>query len=129
MKNPDITLYGIANCDTVKKSRAWLTARGLEYRFHDFKKLGVPADRLTLWIEQAGWERLLNRQGTTWRKLAAATQSAVHDAPSASILMQEHPSTIRRPVVEWRQGHGLRVTVGFDATSWQDAVENSLSVG
>lgn len=128
MKNPDITLYGIANCDTVRKSRAWLTARGLEHRFHDFKKLGVPPEALTQWLEQAGWEKLLNRQGTTWRKLDAATQAAVHDAPSARALMLEQPSIIKRPVVEWRQGGTLRVTVGFDAAQWSEPVPNGPTV-
>lgn len=129
MKNPDITVYGIANCDTVKKARAWLAAQGLEYHFHDFKKLGVPADRLALWVGQAGWEKLLNRQGTTWRKLAPATQATAQDAASASALMQEHSSTIKRPVVEWRQGDRLQVTVGFDAASWQALAENGGFVG
>lgn len=128
MKNPDITLYGIANCDTVKKSRAWLTAHGLEHRFHDFKKLGVPQGALDLWLEQAGWEKLLNRQGTTWRKLDAAIQGTVHDAPSARTLMLEQPSIIKRPVVEWRQPGVLHVTVGFDANQWGHHVQNGQSV-
>jgi Spx/MgsR family transcriptional regulator len=127
MKNPDITVYGIANCDTVKKARAWLTAQGLEYHFHDFKKLGVPTDRLPVWIAQTGWEKLLNRQGTTWRKLDAATQGTVHDAASA--VMREHTSTIKRPVVEWSQGKHLQVTVGFDTAHWQERVENGGFVG
>ncbi|MDY0105781.1 MAG: ArsC family reductase [Giesbergeria sp.] len=125
MKTPDITLYGITNCDTVKKARAWLTAQGLEYRFHDFKKLGVPPAPLALWLEQAGWEKLLNRQGTTWRKLDAATQAAVHDAASARSLMLEQPSIIKRPVVEWRHEGAVRVTVGFDAPQWSQCANNS----
>jgi len=129
MKNPDITVYGIANCDTVKKARAWLTAQGLAHHFHDFKKLGVPADRLALWIDQAGWEKLLNRQGTTWRKLDPATQATAQDAASASALMREHSSTIKRPVVEWRQGDRLQVSVGFDTASWQARAENGGFVG
>lgn len=129
MKNPDITVYGIANCDTVKKARAWLTAQGLAHHFHDFKKLGVPADRLALWIDQAGWEKLLNRQGTTWRKLDPATQATAQDAASASALMREHSSTIKRPVVEWRQGDRLQVSVGFDTASWQARAEKGGFVG
>lgn len=129
MKNPDITVYGITNCDTVKKARAWLTAQGLEYHFHDFKKLGVPADRLALWADQAGWEKLINRQGTTWRKLDPATQATARDAASACALMQEHPSTIKRPVVEWSQGKRLEVSVGFDAAGWQQRVANGGFVG
>lgn len=115
MITPDITLFGIANCDTVKKARAWLTAQGWAYQFHDFKKHGVPADRLTAWLADAGWEKLVNRQGTTWRKLDAATQAGVCDAASASALLQAHPSAIKRPVVEWRQGGEVRITVGFEA--------------
>lgn len=114
----DITLYGIANCDTVKKARAWLTAQGLTYHFHDFKKHGVPAERLAAWLAEAGWEKLVNRQGTTWRRLDAATQAAVHDAASASTLLQAHASAIKRPVVEWRCGVNHRTTVGFDAALW-----------
>ena len=118
MSTPDTTLYGIANCDTVKKSRAWLTAHGIEHHFHDFKKHGVPADRLPEWIAAAGWEKLVNRQGTTWRKLAADVQASVRDAASASALLQAHPSAIKRPVVEWRRGNTLQTTVGFDAAQW-----------
>ncbi len=110
------TLYGIPNCDTVKRARAWLTAQGIEYQFHDFKKAGVPPDRLDAWIAALGWQPLVNRQGTTWRKLDAATQSAVVDAASARRLMLAQASVIKRPVVEWG---GLRgVTVGFDAERW-----------
>jgi Spx/MgsR family transcriptional regulator len=106
-----ITLYGIPNCDTVKKARAWLGAQGVDAAFHDFKKAGVPADRLAAWSEAVGWERLLNRQGTTWRKLDDATRSAVTDAASAAALMRAQPSVIKRPVVDWADG---RTTVGFD---------------
>lgn len=109
-----ITLYGIANCDTVKKARAWLTAQGQIHEFHDFRKHGVPADQLALWAGAVGWDRLLNRKGTTWRKLDAATQAGVTDAATALALMQAHPSVIKRPVVDW----GPDITVGFDAVAW-----------
>ena len=120
MKTPLITLYGIPNCDTVKKARAWLTDQGLEYAFHDFKKQGVPAVRLPDWLAARGWQKLVNRQGTTWRKLDAAAQAAVQDDASASQLMQAQPSIIKRPVVEWRQGEHCAITVGFDAVQWQE---------
>ncbi len=120
MKTPHITLYGIPNCDTVKKARAWLTGQGLEYSFHDFKKQGVPAARLPDWLAAVGWQKLVNRQGTTWRKLDPGTQAAVHDDASASQLMLAHPSAIKRPVAEWRQGGHTTVTVGFDAGRWQE---------
>ena len=109
-----IILYGIPNCDTVKKARAWLTGQGLAYSFHDFKKAGVPPERLAAWEDALGWQKLLNRQGTTWRKLDADVQSGVTDAASAQALMRAQPSVIKRPVVEW--GHDT--TVGFDAEAW-----------
>ena len=110
-----ITLYGIPNCDTVKKARAHLTSQGLAHEFHDFKKVGVPADALARWLSAVGWEKLVNRQGTTWRKLDAATQAEVADAASAARLMLANPSVIKRPVVEWDDGS---VTVGFDPKTW-----------
>ncbi len=107
-------MYGIPNCDTVKKARAWLTGQGLAYSFHDFKKAGVPPERLAAWEDALGWQKLLNRQGTTWRKLDADVQSGVTDAASAQALMRAQPSVIKRPVMEW--GHDT--TVGFDAEAW-----------
>jgi arsenate reductase (glutaredoxin) len=108
------TLYGIPNCDTVKKARAWLTEHGVEYDFHDFKKQGVPATELNGWLKAVGWETLVNRKGTTWRKLDEATRAAVVDVASAKALMLANASVIKRPVVQWADG----VTVGFDAASW-----------
>ncbi|GAB3497538.1 ArsC family reductase [Curvibacter fontanus] len=110
-----ITLYGIPNCDTVKKARAWLAEQQVEVQFHDFKKQGVPEASLDHWLATAGWEKLLNRQGTTWRKLDAATQAAVTDARSARALMLAQASVIKRPVVEW---NARDVSVGFDAANW-----------
>ena len=112
MNSPILTVYGIPNCDTVKKARSWLTDHGLVHQFHDFKKQGVPADQLPVWMAAAGWELLLNRKGTSWRKLDQATQLAVVDAASAAVLMQAQPSVIKRPVVVWPD---QRITVGFDA--------------
>jgi len=112
--NP-ITLYGIPNCDTVKKARTWLAGQGVEVTFHDFKKAGVPAAKLPAWMKAVGWERLVNRQGTTWRKLDDATKAAVVDEASAARLMAEQASVIKRPVVEWADG---RVTVGFDEAAF-----------
>jgi arsenate reductase len=108
-------LYGIPNCDTVKRAREWLASRGVAHEFHDFRKGGVPADRLAAWVDAAGWERVLNRKGTTWRKLDVGVQAAVVDAPSAQALMRDQASVIKRPVVEWDDG---RITVGFDADAW-----------
>jgi arsenate reductase len=109
------TLYGIPNCDTVKRARAWLDEHGIAYRFHDFKKEGVPEAELDQWLRAPGWEALVNRRGTTWRKLDDATRAAVTDAAGAAALMQEQPSVIKRPVVEWGDGS---VTVGFDAAEF-----------
>jgi len=109
-------LYGIPNCDTVKRARDWLATHGVAHEFHDFKKAGVPPDRLAAWVAAAGWERVLNRKGTTWRKLDATQQASVTDAASAQALMREQASVIKRPVVEWDDG---RITVGFDADDWQ----------
>ena len=120
MSNHTITVYGIPNCSTVKKARVWLDEHGLAYQFHDFKKAGVPASQVPLWIAQASWEKLVNRQGTTWRKLDSAVQQAVVDAASATELMLSNPSVIKRPVVEWRQGQRTSITVGFDAAQWQE---------
>ena len=104
------TVYGIPNCDTVKKARDWLSAAGVGYQFHDFKKTGVPEEALATWLDALGWEALVNRKGTTWRKLDPALQAATQDAPSASALMHAHPSVIKRPVVRWPDG---AFSVGF----------------
>jgi len=117
--NSPVTVFGIPNCDTVKKARAWLTAHGVSYVFHDFKKQGVPVDQLPRWIAAVGWEPLVNRKGTTWRKLDDASRAAVMDAASASALMLANPSVIKRPVVAWPNGE---VTVGFDESRWQGLI-------
>ena len=111
-----ITLYGIPNCDTVKKARAWLTAHGLAYQFHDFKKQGVTPEQLAAWCAAVGWEKLLNRRGTSWRQLDAAQQASVTDADSAALLMRQQSSLIKRPVVDW----GDALTVGFDVQQWSE---------
>ena len=110
-----IIIYGIPNCDTVKKARVWLTEQGLVHIFHDFKKQGVPIDKLPAWASSVGWDRLLNRQGTTWRKLDAATQASTNSPQGLQVLMVNNPSVIKRPVVEWQNGD---VTVGFDSDTW-----------
>jgi Spx/MgsR family transcriptional regulator len=109
-----ITLYGIPNCDTVKKSRAWFDAQGIAYQFHDFKKQGVPQSALQQWVKTLGWEALVNKKGTTWRALDAAAQAAVKDDASAIALMLAQPSVIKRPVVQ-RAG---QLTVGYVPEQW-----------
>ncbi|MBN8494835.1 MAG: ArsC family reductase [Burkholderiales bacterium] len=111
----ELTVYGIPNCDTVKRARAWLTAQGAAHQFHDFKKAGVPVAELDRWLPALGWERLLNRAGTTWRKLDEAQRAAATDAAGARALMLAQPSVIKRPVVQWPDGG---FTVGFDDDVW-----------
>jgi Spx/MgsR family transcriptional regulator len=106
-----VAVYGIPNCDTVKKARTWFTEQGVDYVFHDFKKQGVPTDLLPSWIATIGLDTLINRKGPTWRKLDAATQASVVDSASAIAVMQVHSSVIKRPVVVWRD---CGVSVGFD---------------
>ena len=113
MKKPIV--YGIPNCDSVKKARVWLTEQGLDYEFHDFKKQGVPEAPLAQWLKACGWEVVLNRKGTTWRKLDAATQAAVQDAVSAQALMLAQASVIKRPVIAWPSG---AITVGYQPENW-----------
>lgn len=110
-----ITLYGIPNCDTVKKARVWLCEHGQAYQFHDFKKHGVPETALGDWLSKVGWETVLNRKGSTWRALDDAAKAAVTDTRSARAVMLAHPSTIKRPVVQWAGGG---VSVGFSAESF-----------
>ena len=117
-------LYGIPNCDTVKKARNWLDTHQLAYQFHDFKKSGVPAEALDAWVQAVGWEKLVNRKGNTWRKLDAATQAAVVDAASAKALILAQPSVVKRPVVDWGAKVGQDTTVGFDAEAWQHRAEH-----
>jgi arsenate reductase len=110
-----ITLFGIPNCDTVKKARTWLIDHGVEYQFHDFKKQGVPEVPLDTWLHTTDWETLLNRKGTTWRALDDGAKAGVADAQSARAVMLAHPSTIKRPVVQWEGG---AVSVGFTPESF-----------
>jgi Spx/MgsR family transcriptional regulator len=117
------TLYGITHCDTVKRARAWLAAQGVEVAFHDFRKSGLPEADLQRWLDAAGWQRLLNRAGTTWRKLDEARRAAVVDRESAAALMRELPSVIKRPVVHWPDG---TITVGFDAEGWAATLQRRL---
>lgn len=112
-----IEFYGIPNCDTVKKARAWLDAKGIPYVFHDYKKEGASPEKLGAWIEAAGLDKVLNRAGTTFRKLPEADKADL-DAPRAIALMVANPSTIKRPVVE----HPGGVLVGFKEPEWAAAL-------
>ena len=105
-----IIIYGIPNCDTRKKARRWLEANGVEYDFHDYKKRGVPEKNLKAWVKQAGWETILNKRGTTWRKLPEADRLDVTQN-STTALMLENPTLIKRPVFDT----GNEFMVGFSA--------------
>jgi arsenate reductase len=105
-----VTVYGIRNCDTMKKAFAWLDRQGVDYAFHDYRKAGVPAERLAAWSRALGWEKLANTRGPTWRKIPEPARADLDEARALKLL-GEYPSAIRRPVVEW----GRRLTVGFDA--------------
>ena len=108
-----IEVYGIPNCDTVKKARAWLAERGLSHVFHDYKKEGADPSRLAAWADKAGWALLLNTRGTTFRGLPEEDRAGI-DGTKALALMAAHPSLIKRPVVEHPNG----LLVGFDADRW-----------
>lgn len=112
-----ITLYGIPNCDTVKKARTWLDGRGVAYAFHDYKKAGADAARIAGWCAAAGWEKVLNRAGTTFRKLPETDREGL-DAAKAMALMAANPSCIKRPIVE----HPGGLLVGFKADEWDAAL-------
>ena len=108
-----VTLYGIPNCDTVKKARTWLDKKGIAYAFHDYKKAGISAERLKGWCDQLGWEPVLNKAGTTFKKLPDAAKANL-DEVKAIALMVEQPSMIKRPIVE----HGGGLLVGFKEGEW-----------
>ena len=112
-----VTLYGISNCDTVKRARGWLDAQGVAYAFHDYKKAGADPAKLREWADVAGWDKLLNRAGTTFRKLPDNDKADL-DADNAVALMATHPSAIKRPVVE----HPGGLLVGFNADEWATAL-------
>ncbi len=108
-----MVVYGIPNCDSVKKVRAWLDAKGVAYAFHDYKKLGVPEAELTRWVRAKGWDVVLNRKGTSWRALDESVKAGVVDAAAAITVMLAHASTIKRPVVT--SGDAVVVGVDLDA--------------
>ena len=110
-----ITIYGIKNCDTMKKARKWLADNGVEYAFHDYKKLGIERKQLDAWIKAVGWETLLNRRGMMWRKVPDDVKASI-DEQSAIRLMLETPSIIKRPVLEAKG----KVIVGFKPETYEE---------
>lgn len=112
-----VIIYGIKNCDTMKKAFAWLNSQGIAFTFHDYKTSGIDAATLARWESSLGWKTLLNRRGTTWRKLDASTQANIN-RDLALLLMQQQPSLIKRPVLAF----GPRLLCGFDEKVWQEAL-------
>ena len=119
MSATPITLYGIPNCSSVKKAREWMNAHQVPHGFHDFKKQGLSAEHLSLWLSKVDWTVLLNRKGTTWRGLDAATQGLAKDAASAQQLMLQWPSLVKRPVLV----KGQKVVVGVNPEAWLGVIE------
>jgi arsenate reductase len=112
-----VTIYGIQNCDTMKKARRWLEARGVDYTFHDYKTAGIAADSLARWCREVGWETLLNRSGTTFRKLPERDKQDL-DEKRALALMAAQPTLIKRPVLDI----GGRFLVGFKPEHYEQAL-------
>ena len=112
-----IKIYGIPNCDTMKKARRWLEASGIDYDFHDYKKRGVPEKNLKAWVQKAGWETLLNKRGTTWRKLDDELKHNI-DNESAIKTMLDNPSIIKRPVLESNQ----LLLIGFKEDEYRQLI-------
>ncbi len=108
-------VYGIPNCDTVKKARRWLDTHGIDYEFHDYKKSGIDRATLSLWCEELGWESLLNKRGTTWRKLPEESKNNLTQKRSIA-LMIENTSLIKRPVLK----HENNLLLGFDEGIWTE---------
>jgi arsenate reductase (glutaredoxin) len=113
-----ITIHGIKNCDTMKKARAWLEAEGTAHDFHDYKTAGIAPAKLQAWVRKAGWEALLNRAGTTFRKLPEDQKQGLDEA-RAMALMLAQPSMIKRPVLT----HGDKLIIGFDPARYSAALK------
>jgi len=113
-----VTIFGIKNCDTMKKAFAWLDAHGVAYEFHDYKKSGVPPGKLEAWAKQAGWEALANTRGPTWRKIPEAQRANLTEARMLALL-EANTSAIRRPIVE----AGAKLLLGFDPEAFARALK------
>lgn len=111
-------IYGIKNCDTMKKAFTWFEAAGIAYEFHDYKKDGVPAAKLAQWAARVGWQKLANARGPTWRKIPEAQRQGLDEAGALALLV-EHSSAIKRPVVE----AGSELLVGFDPEAYAAALQ------
>lgn len=112
-----IKVYGITQCDTVKKALNWLKQNNVSYEFHDYKKHGVTEAKLKEWIHLTDWETLVNKRGTTWKKLSPEIQSGITSSKNAIALMLEKNSVIKRPLIEYNKG----ILIGFDELQYQEA--------
>ncbi len=117
---PLLRLYGIKNCDTIKKTRRWLEEQGIAYQFHDYRVDGLSDEHLQGFIDKLGWEPLLNTRGTTWRKLPQEQRDAITDAQSAKTLMLEQPAMIKRPLLETESGE---ILLGFNIEIYQQVIQ------
>ncbi len=115
-----MTVYGIKNCNTVKSAIDWLNKNKVEFEFHDYKKSGITAEKLSAWSKQVGWENLVNKRGTTWRQLPEADQKKVTNEKSAIALMLEKTSVIKRPLIEEK---GKVILLGFDGDMYKKVLK------
>jgi arsenate reductase len=113
-----ITIYGIKNCDTMKKARAWLEKRGVDYQFHDYKTAGIEKDKVESWAKKAGWETLLNKAGTTFKKLPDKDKEGLSETKAIRLMLAQ-PSMIKRPVLELPRG---KLLVGFKPEEYEKAL-------
>jgi Spx/MgsR family transcriptional regulator len=120
-RSRSVTIYGIRNCDTMKKARAWLDARGVAYAFHDYAAAGIERKRLERWARDVGWERLCNRAGTTFRRLPEAETRDLTEAKALDLMLAK-PSMIKRPVLAIDTGAGERILVGFSPDAYAEAL-------
>ncbi|HMT94053.1 ArsC family reductase [uncultured Thiothrix sp.] len=114
-----IILYGINNCDTVRKARQWLAERAIAYEFHDFRQDGLNPVQLRTWVDEWGWDKLINRRGTTWRNLPETTRNTMNETLALAV-MEDQPSIIKRPLLDL----GTRRVLGFDAEQWKTLFQN-----
>jgi arsenate reductase len=113
-----VTMYGIANCDTIRKARRWLDEQSVDYRFHDYRKDGIDKTQLQSWADELGWENLLNRRGTTWRRLSDAERDGLNRDRAITLLLQ-YPAMIKRPLLDT----GSQRLLGFDAKRYQQVLQ------
>ena len=117
-----ITLYGIKNCNTVKKAMDWLHAHHIAFDFHDYKKSGITGEKLNQWCQQVEWNKLLNQKGMTWRNLDISREDLIQDETSAIELMQEKTSIIKRPIIEDKSGK--IIVIGFNDEMYQENIKD-----